>query len=130
MGRRKRIQFGTEYEDDEPLIQEILAGEKTATVCRADEYHLPYGEYDDGGWEAGDIVEVYDKHRSLRCLVRVTEVYNVLFGTIPEKLWRGEACTSAEHFQEAHRRCWPDYDLTPDFELTATHFELVGINRP
>jgi len=41
MGRRKRIQFGTECQNDEPLIQDILSGEKTATVCRADEYHLP-----------------------------------------------------------------------------------------
>jgi hypothetical protein len=49
----------------------------------------------------------------------------VPFGEIPEKLWRGEACRSIEHFQGAHRHCWPDYDLTPDFQLMAMHFELI-----
>jgi uncharacterized protein YhfF len=53
----------------------------------------------------------------------------VLFYKIPEKLWRGEACGSAEHFQQAHRHCWPDYDLNDDFEMIATHFELVEIVR-
>jgi len=49
---------------------------------------------------------------------------------IPENLWRGEACTSVKHFQEAHRRRWPDYDLIPDFVLTVTHFELVEPIQP
>ena len=62
--------------------------------------------------------------------LRVTEVYPVLFGDIPEKLWRGEACRSAEHFRDAHRYCWPDYNLTDDFEMIATHFELVEIINP
>ncbi len=123
------MQFETDVADeyDENLIGEVIRGEKTATVCRADEYHLPYSEYDDGNWQVGDLVELYDRHAWLRCTIRVTEVYNVRFGHIPEKLWRGEVCESAEHFREAHREVWPDYDLIPDFELTATHFELVEV---
>ena len=130
MERRKRMQFWGEDENDDHLIREILREEKTATVCKAAEYHLPEGEYDDGGWQIGDLVAVYDLKKRIRCVVRITEVYNVWFGNIPEKLRRGEACSSAEHFREAHRHCWPNYNLTPDFEMTATHFELVEAVDP
>jgi uncharacterized protein YhfF len=119
------MQFWGEDENDDSLVREVLAGLKTATVCKADEYHLPEGDYDDGGWEVGDVVEVYDLKGRLRCTIEITEVYLVRFGEIPEKLWREEACRSAEHFQEAHRHCWPDYDLTDDFAMMATHFRLL-----
>ncbi len=125
MNRPKRMQFWGEDENDDSLVREVLAGLKTATVCKADEYHLPEGDYDDGGWEVGDVVEVYDLKGRLRCTIEITEVYLVRFGEIPEKLWREEACRSAEHFQEAHRHCWPDYDLTDDFAMMATHFRLL-----
>jgi len=123
--RRKRMQFWGENENDDHLVVDILNGEKTATVCKADEYDLPDGEYDDGGWQVGELADVYDLKGVKRCVIRITEVYQVSFGDIPEKLWRGEACRSVEHFQEAHRHCWPEYNLTPDFQLMATHFELV-----
>ncbi len=58
---------------------------------------------------------------------RISEVYSVRFGEIPGNLWKGDACDSAAHFKEEHRYSWPDYDLTDDFELMATHFELVEI---
>ncbi len=125
MDRPKRIQFWGKDENDDSLVVEILEGKKTATVCKADEYDAPDGEFDDGGCQAGDLVDVHDLKQQLRCRIRVTEVYPVRFGKIPEKLWKAEACRSEEHFQEAHRTCWPDYDLTDDFEMMATHFELV-----
>lgn len=128
--RRKRMQFWGEDENDDSLILAIIRWEKTATVCRADDYDLPEGNYDDGGWRVGDSVEVYDLKQGLRCIIEITEVYDLRLGDIPEKLWRGEACRSAEHFREVHRHCWPDYDLTPDFEMTATHFELVNVVSP
>jgi uncharacterized protein YhfF len=59
-------------------------------------------------------------------VIRIKEVYPVRFGEISEKLWRGECCDSAEHFREVHRLCWPQYSLTDDFEMIATHFELVA----
>lgn len=127
MERRKRTQFWGQDDNDDSLVIEILEGKKTATVCKADEHDLSFGEYDDGGMEVGDLVDVFDLRGTHRCVIRVTEVYLVTFGDIPEKLWRGEVCTSAEHFREAHRFCWPDYDLTPDFEMMATHFELVEV---
>lgn len=125
MDRRKRLQFWGRDENDDSLVIEIENGKKTATVCKADEYDLSEGDYDDGGLEVGDLVEVYDLKKKRRCTIRVTEVYKVRFGDIPEKLWKGEACRSAEHFRQAHRECWPHYGLDDAFELMATHFTLV-----
>ncbi len=127
MERLKRMQFWGEDENDDGLIMEILGGIKTATVGSAEKYYQAEGDFDDGGWETGDLVEVYDLKQRLRCRIRITEVYPVKFGEIPEKLWKGEACRSASHFQEVHRACWPDYPLTDEFKLVATHFELVEI---
>lgn len=125
MDRPKRIQFWGEDENDDSLLMDIIARKKTATVCKADEFYESDGEFDDGGLEVGDVVDVYDLKQQLRCRIRITEIYPVLFGKVPEKLWRGEVCNSAEHFQEAHRHCWPQYALSDDFEMIATHFELV-----
>ncbi len=125
MHRRKRTQFWGANPDDDSLVREILAGQKTATVCPADEYYTVMNEFDDGGMEVGEQVDVYDLRGRRRCVIAITEVYPVTFGAIPEKLWRGEGCTSAEHFREVHRACWPQYALTGDFALMATHFALV-----
>ncbi|MBD3160734.1 MAG: ASCH domain-containing protein [Candidatus Eisenbacteria bacterium] len=127
MERLKRIQFYGRTPDDDHLVREILAGLKTATVSRTFEYDHADGEFDDGGWEVGDLVEVYDLRQRLRATIRITEVYPVRFGAIPERLWRAEVCRSAEHFRQAHRECWPDTDLTDDYPLVAMHFELVSI---
>ena len=129
MSRRKRTQFWGAHEDDDSLILEILAGHKTATVCKADEYYSAMNEFDDGCMEVGDLIDVYDLRGRPRCVIRVTDVYPVRFGHIPEKLWQGECCTSAEHFREVHRKCWPQYLLADDFEMMATHFELVAQNE-
>jgi uncharacterized protein YhfF len=126
MSRRKRTQFWGAHPDDDTLVLEILSGHKTATVCKANEYNMATSDFDDGGMEPGDLIDVYDLRGKARCVIRVTEVYRVQFGEIPEKLWRGECCTSAKHFQEVHRNCWPHYSLTDDFEMIATHFELVA----
>lgn len=130
MTRRKRTQFWGAHPDDDSLVREILAGHKTATVCKADEYHTATGEFDDGNMQVGDLIDVHDLRGRLRCMIRITDVYPLTFGHIPEKLWRGEACRSAEHFRAVHRRCWPHYDLTDDFALIATHFELAGPLTP
>ncbi len=126
MTSRKRMQFSGEGVDDEALIQEVLRGEKTATVADAADYDEPWGDYDSGGWELGDLVEVWDARPELRCLIRVTEVYTTPFGVTPEKLWRGEACRNAEHFRQVHRECWPHLDMTDERPIVAVHFELVS----
>lgn len=125
MTRRKRTQFWGASEDDDSLILEIITGHKTATACQAHEYYKPAGEFDGGGMETGDLVDVFDLKGRLRCVIRVTDVYRVKFGEIPERLWRAENCASAEDFRDAHRKAWPQSSLTDDFELIATHFELA-----
>jgi uncharacterized protein YhfF len=125
--RRKRTQFWGAHEDDDSLVLEILSGHKTATVCKADEYCVATNEFDDGCMEVGDLIDVFDLQGRARCVIRVTEVYPVRFGDIPEKLWRGECCESADHFREVHRKCWSHYSLSSDFEMIATHFELVEV---
>jgi uncharacterized protein YhfF len=99
----------------------------SCTVSQADEFHESDGAFDDGGLEVGGIVDVYDLKQRLHCRIRITEVYPVLFGNIPEKLWKGEVCRSAADFQEAQRHCWPDCNLDDEFEMMATHLELVEI---
>lgn len=105
MDHLKRIQFWGEDENDDSLVVEIIEGKKIATVSKANEFYESDGEFDDGGLEVGDIVDVYDLKQRLRCRIRITEVYPVLFGSIPKKLWIGEVCRNAEHFQEAHWHC-------------------------
>ncbi len=125
MDRLKRTQFWGMDENDDRLIVEIIEGQKTATACPADEYDLPDGEYEDGGFEVGDIVEVYDLKKRRRCLIKITEVYSTTFGNIPEKLWKGEGNISAEEFQADHRFCWSEYKINDDFEMMINHFELL-----
>ncbi|MGF1483835.1 MAG: ASCH domain-containing protein [Opitutales bacterium] len=130
MKRRKRMQFWGRDENDDSLVCEIERGEKTATVCKADTYNDTDGDYDDGGCEVGELVDVYDLKKNLRCTIEITAVYRVNWSEIPEKLWRGEACRSAQHFKDAHIACWPEYDITDDFEMMATHFNLIEVHGP
>lgn len=127
MGRLKRTQFWGEDENDDRLIRQIIAGKKTATACPAEIYFEPDGDYEDGGFVVGDLVEVYDLKCKLRCTIRITEYYTTRFGDIPEKLWRGECNSSAEEFQKDHIYCWPEYDVTDDFLIAINHFELVEV---
>jgi uncharacterized protein YhfF len=91
------------------------------------EYYKPYGEYGDGSYAPGDIIEVYDLKQRLRCIIKATKVYTVEFGNVPEEVWRGEAFSSAEEFRECHIRCLPHLDLHDHFELVTLHFELVEV---
>lgn len=119
------MQFWGRNEEDDSLVLQIERGEKTATVCRAEDYHLAEGDYDDGGWEVGDLVEVYDLKENLRCLIEITEVYPVKWSDIPEKLWKGEGNKNENGFKDDHISCWTEYEIDDSFEMMATHFKLV-----
>lgn len=125
MARLKRTQFWGKDENDDGLVVQILEGKKTASACPAEEYHLADGEYEDGGFEEGDLVEVYDLRKRFRCLIRITEVYATTFGCFPDKLWKGEGNKSAEQFRIDHRSCWSDHQIDNEFEMMIHHFELV-----
>ena len=126
MNRRKRLTFWGANESDDSLPRKVIAGQKTVTSEALADYHKPYGEFGDGGYEIGDIVEVYDLKGNLRCLIRVTDVFPIKFGAIPERVWRGEGFSSAEEYRKCHIRCMPDRELHDEFELMTLHFELVN----
>jgi uncharacterized protein YhfF len=130
MDRRKRLTFWGADEDDDSLPRNVIAGRKTVTADVVDDYYKPYGEYGDGSYAEGDVIEVYDLKQRLRCLIRATRVEKIRFGEIPEPVWRGEGFGSAREFQQVHIRCLPQYALHDDFEFIALHFELVEVVEP
>lgn len=127
MNRRKRTPFWGKDKNDDFLIQQIIKGKKTATACPDHLYRVPDGDFDDGGYEVGDIVDVYDLKERLRCVIRITEVYETKFGEIPNKLWRGECNRDANDFQNEHLACWSEFDMTNEFPIVANHFELLEV---
>jgi uncharacterized protein YhfF len=128
--RLKRLTFWGLDENDDSLPRDVIAGRKTVTADTVDDYYKPYGEYGDGSYATGDLIEVYDLKQRLRCLIRATKVQRIRFGGIPEEVWRGEGFASAQEFQDVHVRCLPQYELHEDFEFVALHFELVEVVLP
>lgn len=127
MNRKKRLTFWGADENDDSLPSAVMAGRKTVTADTVEAYGKPYGEYGDGGYVPGDVIEVYDLKQRLRCLIKATKVYAIKFGDIPEEVWRGETFSSADEFRACHIRCMPDHELHDDFEFMTLHFELVEI---
>ncbi len=127
MDRRKRLTFWGADDNDDSLVRSVIAGRKTVTAETVAEYDQPYGEFGDGGYVPGDVIEVYDLRHRLRCVIRATKVYVIRFGDIPEEVWRGETFASAEEFRQCHVRCLPHLDLHDDFEFVTLHFELVDM---
>lgn len=127
MNRRKRLTFWGADENDDSLPRSVIEGRKTVTADTVEDYYKPYGEYGDGSYAVGDLIEVYDLKQILRCLIRATKVYTIKFGHIPEEVWRGETFSSEQEFKDCHIRCMPQYELHDNFELVTLHFELVEV---
>lgn len=127
MDRKKRLTFWSADENDDSLVRSVIEGRKTVTADTVDEYYQPYGEYGDGSYEPGDLIEVYDPKQRLRCIIRATKVYRIEFGNVPEEVWRGETLASAEEFRQVHLRCLPHLELHDRFEFVTLHFELVEV---
>jgi len=130
MKSRKRLTFWGADENDDSLPRAVIAGRKTVTADTVEAYYQPYGEYGDGSYAPGEVIEVYDLKQNLRCIIRATKVYNIKFGDIPEEVLRGETFSSADEFREVHIRCLPHLDLHDDFEFVTLHFELVDVINP
>ena len=126
---RKKLSFYGVDENDDSLVREVMAGHKTVTADTVEDYYKGYGELGDGGYAAGDIIDVYDLKGRRRCTIRATRVEIIRFGAIPEAVWRGETFGSAQEFRDVHVRCLPHLDLHDDFEFVALHFELVETNE-
>lgn len=127
MNPRKKLTFWGAHEDDDSLVLNVIAGRKTVTADTVEDYYKGYGELGDGGYAAGDLIDVYDLRGRPRCTIRATEVRIIRFGDIPEDVWRGETFSSADEFREVHVRCLPHLDLHDDFEFMTLHFELVDV---
>ena len=126
MTKRKKLTFWGAHEHDDSLVLDVIAGRKTVTADTVEDYHKGYGELGDGGYLAGDIIDVYDLQGRRRCTIRALEVRVIRFGEIPEDVWRGETFSSAEEFREVHIRCLPHLDLHDGFEFVTLHFELLN----
>lgn len=126
MTPHKKLTFYGADENDDSLVRAVIAGRKTVTADTVEDYYKGYGELGDGGYVAGDIIDVYDLRGRLRCTIRAREVRIVRFGAIPEDVWRGETFASAQEFREVHIRCLPHLDLHDGFEFVTLHFELVS----
>ncbi len=127
MTRHKKLTFYGVDENDDSLVRDVIAGRKTVTADTVEDYHKGYGELGDGGYLAGDIIDVVDLKGRPRCTIRATEVRVIRFGEIPEDVWRGETFASAQEFREVHIRCLPHLDLHDDFEFVTLHFELLAV---
>lgn len=125
MNVRKRLTFWSADTDDDSLVRAVLAGRKTVTADLVDDYYRGYGELGEGGYAAGDLIDILDPRGRRRGTIRATKVEVIRFGAIPEAVWRGEGFDSARAFQECHVACMPQYDLHDDVEFVALYFELV-----
>ncbi len=127
MTRLKRLTFWGAHAHDDSLVRSVIEGRKTVTADTVDAYYQSYGEYGDGSYAPGDLIEVYDLQRQPRCIIRATKVYTIRFGGIPEEVWRGETFGSAEEFRQVHVEALAPLVLHDDFELVTLHFELVDV---
>jgi uncharacterized protein YhfF len=127
MNTRKRLTFWGEDESDDSLVRAVMDGKKTVTADTVEAYYAGYGEFGEGGYVAGDIIDVHDLKHRLRCIIKATKVYVIEFGSIPEEVWRGEGFSSALEFQECHIRCLPHLNMHDKSEFVTLHFELVEI---
>ena len=102
------------------LVQQIVAGRKTASVVRLGEVDIADGDYDDP-LVVGEYYDVYDSSLRVRATIRIVGMELCNWKDIPQRLWQGETNTSAEEFRRDHL----DYfeNPGPDFEFVAYYFE-------
>ena len=115
----RRIQFVSDR-----LVEQIIHGEKTASVVALDEVDLDEDEYNHA-LVVGGCYDVYDLGRTNRCAIRIMAMEVCRWEAIPERLWRGETNGSADDFRADHI----DYFDNPagDFEFIAYYFELASL---
>lgn len=110
---------------DETLIDQIIAGAKTATVRPIawseglDAFNTPL--------HVGAVYTVYNREEVARCHLRVTAIELVRWDAIPETLWRRDPAASGAVSLEAFIADHDDYFGNPDdgFEFLAVYFDRV-----
>jgi uncharacterized protein YhfF len=116
--KHRSIQFVSDS-----LVQQIVAGRKTASVIKLGEVDIAGGEHDDP-LVVGEYYDVYDSSLQVRATIRILGMELCRWKDIPARLWHGESNTSADEFRRDHL----DYfgDPGPDFEFVAYYFERTG----
>ena len=126
MAEHKRFTF---WADDPGVVTKMIGltvdGKKTATARPLFSWGVPAHDWDAGRFTVGDICTMYDLERRPQATIRITEVYEFRFGDIPERLWRGENCASADAFKADHHRGWSHLTLADDTPLIAIHYEIT-----
>lgn len=104
------------------LVDQIIEGRKTASVVALDEVDVAEDEYNDA-LVVGRLYDVYDSKRERRATIRILAMEVCRWGSIPERLWRGETNLSADEFRSDHA----DYFGSPsdDFEFVAYYFKIA-----
>lgn len=123
MERFKRIQFGSNPMGHDDFVLKIIAGQKTVTLCPAEYYNQSSGEYNDGGWQITDNVEVYDLLGQKRCLIEIIDLKPVNFGEAVNTLWQADGYVSSEAFLQDYHQAWPT--VHNNFALIALYFRLI-----
>lgn len=115
---RKRFKFGWFGDGGlgEQLIQKIISGQKTATCC-------PTYDPDDADLQAGDELELTDKHGRARAVLFVKQIELRTFGSFDEALARAEGTTLAQLIE--HTRFANGRELRPEEEMRVTYFGLA-----
>jgi uncharacterized protein YhfF len=115
--KNRRIQFVSDA-----LVQQIVAGRKTASVVALDEVDVTEDEYNDA-LVVGQLYDVYDSKLEQRAVIRIVAMELCRWDSIPERLWRGETNSSADEFRSDHVEYFND--PSDEFEFVAYYFELV-----
>ncbi len=110
---------------DGRLIDQIVAGRKTATVRRLEESTGIDGY--NTALHVGAVYQVYDAERQARVAIRLTAIELARWGDLPEALWRRDPAVSGEVSEVAFRSDHAGYfgDPDNDFEFLALYFKLV-----
>jgi uncharacterized protein YhfF len=112
-----RIQFVSDT-----LVDQIVAGRKTASVIALGEVDVAEDEYNDA-LVVGRHYDVYDSRLERRATIRIVAMELCRWNSIPERLWRGEANANAEEFRSDHEEYFGDPG--DDFEFVAYYFEVA-----
>ncbi len=114
----KGIQFVSDS-----LVEQIIEGQKTASVVRVGEVDQTESEYD-CALVVGNYYDVYDSALVSCCTIRIVAMELCRWDDIPEPLWRGETNASADEFREDHRAYFDN--PADDFEFVAYYFALAS----
>ncbi len=116
----------------EMLIQQIIAGTKTATCSFKDAYSKD--ELDQVYSTKGRNVTVVDKYGIPRCNIFIEDIFKTTFGNPDRRLVKGEGDgEDIEKFQEDHRKAWNatmgDQPLMNDTILIVELFRCIEVSE-